>query len=207
MEGRGLREGLEGLGAFQADLVFSPRELKSIELPFLDLSPGQGAGGDRPDTAEALKWAWGPCVLGACDALRRLTAPAWPGSSQPLVQGRPSDGEGQLQQASCTPEAAPSLYRWGSGDPATLGNIPRSVGGGQGRVQVSQMGGGRCLSRQTHVWNPGPRGPGPPRWQDLPPQLWQPSAQGFCLCSGTVPALPRRVRRCGRPSRVMSPRL
>lgn len=111
MEGRELREGLEGLGAFQADLVFSPRELKSIELPFLDLSPGQGAGGDRPDTAEALKWAWGPCVLGACDALRRLTAPAWPGSSQPLVQGRPSDGEGQLQQASCTPEAAPSLYR------------------------------------------------------------------------------------------------
>lgn len=111
MEGRGLREGLEGLGAFQADLVFSPRELKSIELPFLDLSPGQGAGGDRPDTAEALKWAWGSRVLGACDALRRLTAPAQPGSSQPLVQGRPSDGEGQLQQASCTPEAVPSFYR------------------------------------------------------------------------------------------------
>lgn len=53
----------------------------------------------------------GSHVLGAPDALRSLTAPAQPGSSQLLVQGRPSDEEGQPQQASRTPEAAPPFYR------------------------------------------------------------------------------------------------
>lgn len=53
----------------------------------------------------------GSHVLGAPDAPRSLTAPAQPGSSQLLVQGRPSDKEGQPQQASRTPEAVPPFYR------------------------------------------------------------------------------------------------
>lgn len=56
---------------------------------------------------------------------------------------------------------------------------------------MSQIGGGRCLSRRTHVWNLGPGGPVPPRWQDLPPQLWQPgSPQPRASACARAPALP-----------------